>query len=224
MQTMTTAIIPYVDLVNNTQQRLACVLVLDGSHSMLGEAINNLNEGLKIFEHEIKADDVASQRVQVLVLRAGDDGKVEVISDWTDALEFQAPTIRANGNTPLGLAMRTALDMVEQRKRDYDAHGIAYNRPWIFLISDGEPTDRGWESAAEECIKAQELNRCVIFTLGTATANAAKLKRFSHRYWKLDHAEFKEMFMWLSRSASVGSRAKLGEKTQLAEINFGSPV
>ena len=41
----------------------------------------------------------------------------------------------------MGEAINTALDMIEERKASYREHGIAYYRPWAFLITDGEPND-----------------------------------------------------------------------------------
>ena len=58
-----------IALQDNTSQRLPCVLVLDGSGSMEGNPISELNQGLKTLEEELKKDDTASQRVQLLVIR-----------------------------------------------------------------------------------------------------------------------------------------------------------
>ena len=52
-----------------------------------------------------------------------------------------APQLEADGETPMGAAIERAIEMVSQRKKAYRANGIGYYRPWIFMISDGEPTD-----------------------------------------------------------------------------------
>ena len=111
--------IPDLVLTDNTSQRLPCVLVLDGSASMSGEPINELNKGLKLLEQELKNDDTAAQRVQLLVIRLGDDDEVQILTDWTDALEFSAPVVTANGRTPLGVAMEMALEAIEEQKKNY---------------------------------------------------------------------------------------------------------
>ena len=47
-------LIPDIQLQDNTEQRLACVLVLDGSGSMSGEKIDKLNEGLKSLDRLLR--------------------------------------------------------------------------------------------------------------------------------------------------------------------------
>src|SRR2546423_1350026 len=110
---MTDLIIPDVSLVNNNSQRLACVLVVDGSSSMAGRKIDQLNKGLKEFENDLKNDDIASQRVQISVIRFGDNNNVSILCDWVDAMQFKTPNIVANGNTPMGAAVQVAMQQIE---------------------------------------------------------------------------------------------------------------
>ena len=216
-------IIPDVVLTDNTSQRLPCALVLDGSGSMSGDAIRELNDGLKVLENELKNDDTAAQRVQLLVIRLGDDDQVQIVTDWTDAMDFSAPTIEANGRTPLGVAMRVALDKIEDQKENYRSHDIPYNRPWIFLITDGAPTDLDWESAADDCRQAEDNNKVAIFPIGTAEADFEALKKFANRApIKLDGLKFRELFVWLSRSASSGSQAAQDSQIQLPAMGWGT--
>ena len=220
---MTSDLIPDIQLSDNTNQRLPCVLVLDGSASMEGNAINELNNGLKILENELKNDDTAAQRVQLLVIRLGDSGKVEILVDWTDAIDFTAPSIRANGNTPLGGAMDLALDKIEEQKENYKNNNIPYNRPWIFLITDGAPNDPNWEIKADRCVDAENSNKVIIFPIGTKDADFDILRKFSTRPpVMLDGLKFKELFMWLSKSASSASRTEQDAEVQLPQVDWGT--
>lgn len=210
--------IPDVALAENTSQRLPCVVVLDGSSSMAQDnAIGALNDGLKLLESDLKADDVARQRVRILVLRVGAPVDVDVVTDWTDAIEFEAPEIEANGMTPLGAGVRRALDEIEGEKARYREHGIPYNRPWLFILTDGEPTDPDWENAADECRAAEEAGRVSVFCVGVGSANMAKLGRFSPRQpLALKGLAFREFFLWLSRSARAGSKSAPSDQIQMA--------
>lgn len=212
-------LIPDVALAENTSQRLPCVVVLDGSSSMAENgAIDALNEGLKLLEQDLKADDVARQRVRILLLRVGAPQDVEVVTDWVDAIEFEAPEIEANGTTPLGAGVRRALDEIEAEKARYRDHGVPYNRPWLFILTDGEPTDRDWERAADECRKAEESGRVSVFCVGVGeAANLEKLGRFSPRQpLELRGLAFREFFLWLSRSARAGSKTAPSDNIQMA--------
>jgi len=203
-----TDLIPYVEFADNANERTPCVLVLDCSGSMRGEPIRQLNIGLKALERELKEDIDASSRVQILIVKAFGKDEVEVSSDWVDAMNFVAPQMEADGLTPLGLAMETALKKISDQKLLYDNCGISSKRPWIFLISDGEPTDYDWEDVATKCRQAQENKKVVIHAVGTEGANLEKLAKFSTLEPKrLNGLKFTEFFLWLSRSVSCVSRA-----------------
>lgn len=200
--------IPYVEFADNANERTPCVLVLDCSGSMRGEPIKQLNVGLATLEKELKEDIDASSRVQLLIVKAYGADEVKVESDWTDAMNFEAPVMEAGGLTPLGKAMDTALQKIEEQKCLYDSCGITSKRPWIFLISDGEPTDYGWEKVAELCRYAQKNKKVVIHAIGTQGANLDKLAKFSILPPKrLTGLKFTEFFLWLSRSVSCISKA-----------------
>ena len=146
--------IPDVVLSDNTSQRLPCIILLDGSSSMSRKvggisAVSELNAGLQVLERELKADVVASQRVQLKVLRIGGGDEVQAVTDWTDAMDFDAPEISAKGTTPLGAGVLAALETIEQQKDNYRSHDIPYNRPWLFIITDGGPTDSAVEGSAD---------------------------------------------------------------------------
>lgn len=200
--------IPYVEFAENANERTPCILVLDCSGSMRGEPIKQLNTGLQALEKELKEDIDASSRVQLLVIKAYGKDDAEISADWVDAMNFKAPTMEASGLSPIGKAMLKALEKIEQQKCLYDSWGITSKRPWIFLISDGEPTDYGWELAAAKCREAQQNKKVVIHAVGTQGANLEKLAKFSLMAPKrLSGLKFTEFFLWLSRSVSCVSRA-----------------
>ncbi len=200
--------IPYVEFADNANERTPCVLVLDCSGSMRGEPIKQLNIGLKALEKELKEDIDASSRVQILIIKAYGKDETEVSADWIDAMNFSAPEMQASGLTPIGKAMELALLKIEEQKCLYDSCGITSKRPWIFLISDGEPTDYEWESVAKQCQKAQHDKKVVIHAVGTQEANLTKLAKFSLNSPKrLSGLKFTEFFLWLSRSVSCVSKS-----------------
>lgn len=201
--------IPYVEFADNANERTPCVLVLDCSGSMRGEPIKQLNAGLKALEKELKEDIDASSRVQLLIVKAFGKDEAVVSSDWTDAMNFEGARVMEAGRSDIaGQGKELALKKIEEQKCLYDSCGITSKRPWIFLISDGEPTDYDWEIVAEKCRYAQQNKKVVVHAVGTQGANLDKLAKFSVMSPKrLTGLKFTEFFLWLSRSVSCISKA-----------------
>jgi uncharacterized protein YegL len=208
--------IPDVDFADNTNQRTPCVLILDGSGSMAGEPIDSLNKGLAQLESDLAADTVARERVRLLVLAVGGRDEVNVVHDWADAINFKAPTIAANGSTPLGKALDTALERIEDAKRDMKQAGVAYTRPLIYMITDGQPTDPEWDAAAGRCRSAIAAKKVQLFAIGTGDqVSYDALRETGGTMLKLKGLNFKELFQFLSASVSSASQAAPGQNTQV---------
>lgn len=202
------------DFAENPEPRVPCILLLDTSTSMSGEPIRQLNHGLAAFKEELMTDSLASKRVEPAVVAFGDS--VRTLCDFSTADQFVPPVLEANGMTPMGQAVDLAINMIESRKATYKSNGIAYYRPWVFLITDGEPNDAGWEAAASRAIAAQNAKSFALFAVGVDSANLNVLKMFSVKDpIRLKGLSFKEMFVWLSSSLRSVSRSTPGEEVPL---------
>jgi uncharacterized protein YegL len=188
------------------------VLLLDRSASMRGEPINQLNGGLLLFKDELAADDLASKRVEIACISFG---PVVVENDFIGAEDFVPPRLQADNDTPMAAAIVSALDLVEERKRIYRANGVSSYRPWVFLVTDGGPTD-SWEAAAARVKAEEEADRVVFFTVGVRGARMDLLARISVRPPAvLEGLRFRDMFLWLSSSLKAVSGSRPGEKVAL---------
>ena len=140
-----------VEFAQNPEPRCPCILLLDTSSSMWGEPINQLNQGLKEFKKQLVQDELAAKRVEVSVVSF--NSEVEVLNNFETANSFNAPTLNTRGCTEMGRAIEVAINMLEKRKADYKSNGISYYRPWIFLITDGAPTDDVTRAISKELEK-----------------------------------------------------------------------
>jgi uncharacterized protein YegL len=181
--------------------------------------IEELNKGIEALQTELQNDDTASVRVQIgIVTVGGPAGDADIMLDWTDAVNFSAFPIRADHSTPLGAGVSIALQMIEQGKQNMRAAGISYTRPWMMIISDGDPTDPDdvWNMAVRECKDAEMSKKVEVFCIGVEGANLAKLAQLSARPpLMLAGMKFKELFVWLSSSLSAASRSRPGDKLTL---------
>jgi len=201
-----------VEFAHNPEPRCPCVLLLDTSASMGGQPISELNNGLKTFEEELKKDKLAALRVEVAIVTFG---PVNLRQDFVTASQFNAPLLEATGNTPMGAAINLALDCIEDRKRTYRSNGIDSYRPWIFLITDGFPTDL-WQSAAARVHEAENNKKIAFFAVGVENADMGVLQQIAVRTpLKLRGLSFRQMFLWLSSSLTSVSHSKPGDNIPL---------
>ncbi len=218
-----------VDYASNPNQRTPCVLVLDTSGSMENMTssgrtrIQELNLGLRAFHASLQEDPAALTRVQVgIITIGGPSDDASVLMDWTDANMFEPFDLVADHTTPLGEGMRLALAMVEQSKQNLRNAGISYTRPWIMVITDGDPTDDDatWRAAVQECQAAENGRKAEIFMIGVEDANLSMMSQLAKRPpLMLEGMKFKELFVWLSASLSAASRSRPGDNVQMANTD-----
>ncbi len=200
------------EFAENPEPRCPCLLLLDTSGSMSGLPIAQLNDGLLAFKEELSSDAVAMKRVEVALITFG---PVQVQADFQTADIFQPVTLTSSGDTPMGAAIQQALSLLDQRKATYKANGISYYRPWVFMITDGGPTD-AWKEAASEVRRREEARGLSFFAVGVEGAHFDILKQISVREpLKLKELRFRDLFVWLSNSLSAVSKSTVGDQVPL---------
>ncbi|MEU8006218.1 VWA domain-containing protein [Catellatospora sp. NPDC049111] len=205
---------------DNPDPRIACVLLLDTSYSMNGARIDELNRGFGLFCEEIKKDELARKRAEVAVVTFGGGARLEV--PFTEGRHLQPRTFHANGDTPMGSAVQMGLELIQGRKHEYRQSGLEYFRPWLFVITDGEPTDDYVFFGAAEHLRQVEAAKGVsVFPVGVGReANLDRLRLLSagRSPVMLDGLKFREFFQWMSSSLSAvsTSNAYAGSEAGLA--------
>lgn len=207
---------PFGDLefADNPEPRAACLLLLDTSGSMKGEAIAALNAGLLTFAEALREDRLAAKRVDVGVIKFGETA--DVVQEFVSAEAFQPQPLKASGGTPMGAAIELGIDLLASRQAQYRSNGITPYRPMIFLITDGQPTDR-WEKAAQRVQQGEARRSFSFFAVGVDGADMNTLARIAvAQPVMLRGLAFEQMFRWLSASLSSVSRSTAGTPVALA--------
>lgn len=213
-----------VEFAENPEARCPCVLLLDTSGSMEGEPISALNDGLRAFKDDLCKDNLASRRVEVAIVTF--DSSVKVVQDFVTADQFEPPMLTARGSTLMGAAILKSLDMIAARKAHFKTAGVLYYRPWVFMITDGEPqgeTDEVLQQVSQRVHDEEEHKRVAFFAVGVENANMDRLRQLVVRTpVKLIGLNFVEMFVWLSRSAQAVSHSKMNEQVALPPPGWGT--
>ncbi len=196
----------------NSEPRCPCLLLLDTSGSMRGKPVDELNAGIRQFKDELLADEMAQKRVEIAIVSFG---PVQILTQFQTPDVFEPPTLSASGDTPIGSAIETGLTLLDQRKQAYRNNGVSFYRPWIFLITDGGPTDY-WQGAAEKVKQGEAGNHFSFFAVGVEGARIDILSQITTRQpLKLQELRFRDLFKWLSNSLGAVSKSTLGTQVPL---------
>ena len=206
-----------LDLIENPEPRLACMVVVDISASMNGEPIAEVNEGIRRLNREIASDELTLSRAEIGVIAFNTTWSV--VQAFGEETDFEESELTATGGTKMAPPLNAALDAIETRKKQYKEHGTPYFRPIIMLITDGHPEHDSRDELAEveHRIKAAQAERALtFFAIGTDQADMDFLNQLSSSTArKLKGTMFVELFAWLSNSITAISQSTLGERVQL---------
>ncbi len=215
---------PMVD--NMGEQHIACVLLVDVSGSMGGNRLLELKEGLRAFGSALQQDMQARGCTDVCVISFSDSVQTEI--PFCPASGYNAPEwLTAGGLTSLNQAILAGLEAIEERKSLYKSLGVSYYRPWMFLLTDGAPTDNEYEGVAKQKLsEAINGKKVIFFPMGIGeNADMAKLASYSGgRVMRATAEHFKDAFVWVSNSISVVANSFQASKVDLPPTPEGIQI
>lgn len=191
---------------------LPVVLLLDTSSSMnaggeqskIAELDSAVRDMIKDFAHE----ELLETEIQVSVITFGYDG-VKLALPYTNASKVEMKKLEAQGNTPMGTALRMAKDMIEDKET---TPSRAY-RPLVILCSDGAPND-DWEAPMDNFIKDGRSSKCDRMAMAIGSdANEAVLKRFiegteNPLFYAKDASSMHKFFKFVTMSVATRSHSQ----------------
>lgn len=192
----------------NYEQKCLCVLVLDTSGSMNANgAIDELNKGLKTFKDVTMQDSTTRDRLEIAIVSF--NSKVEEVQKAEILPNVQMPTLAATGQTHLVEAIEKAQSIVEERKKYYKSQGIPYYRPWIVVMTDGNPYPQGQDidGIATRIQNDADNKKYVFFIIGIGNeVQDSTLSTLAATQWpavRMADVKFEEFFTWLSASTTA---------------------
>jgi uncharacterized protein YegL len=192
--------------------RAPCVVVVDDSASMEGGKIEQLNAGVAEFAAFIRTDPLCAANVEVALVTFG--GAVQVESPFVPAASFDPRPRSAGGDTPLGRAVITGLELLSERLKLYRDLALDHHKPMLLVLSDGEETRSPDEfrRAGELTRRLQQQGALRAYIVGVEGADMAQLATLTAgEPYRLRTLKIPDLFRWLARSLYYASRSQVDD-------------
>jgi len=200
--------------VGEGERRLPIYLLLDVSGSMAGTPIQAVRRGVDLFKKEVDSDPFEKENIHVGIITFG--GEAEFVTKGLIPFErffseFNADSLNANGQTPLGQALWLLIESLDKDVKSSVKGGEKGDwKPLIFVLTDGEPTDE-WQEPRQVILNRTTKKVINIITVGCGPRlNEQNLKDIAMGLtFKMDNddASFKKFFQWITQSTKSATRA-----------------
>ena len=186
-------------------RRLPIYFLIDVSESMVGEPIEQVENGMRQIVQELRTDPYALETAFISVIAFA--GKAKSLSPLTELYKFYPPIFPIGGGTSLGVALDFLMDDIdknvvkttEERKGDW--------KPIIFLFTDGTPTDDSSSAFTRWNNKYRHKANLIAISIGN-NVNTQLLGEISDNVLRLndtDELSFKTFFKWVPASIQATS-------------------
>lgn len=209
------------------EPHLACVLLVDVSNSMTGYPMDSLSKAINDFKTQTSMDPMAMKRVDVAIIAFGDEATV--VQEFMPISHMRPVRLEPSGLTSMGAGINLAIDKLKERNRFYASLGTPCFKPWIFMITDGEPYGEDERVFKEACKRIKEEEgkgshgKLKFFALGVEGYNKEALfKMLEHqptpRVMELRDMNFGTIFDWMAQSMVAISVSRVGEEAALPSL------
>jgi uncharacterized protein YegL len=202
-------------IINASEHHMALVLVLDTSYSMSGLPIDQLNDGINRFKAEVCLDKQTRDILDVAIIQFNDS--FSVLQDFVPVEYMETVDLVAEGGTNYTNAIRTTMQMVDERSRFYRRSGTEPYKPWIIFVTDGAPLD-DITDVTQEVNDMQNAGKARFIALGVGDYDSNILKSLTDVVFRLDGTDFTSFFNWVGKSMRSVSTTAPGEKPPLPPL------
>ena len=133
---------------------------------------------------------------------------------------MQPVQLKAEGSTKYSKPISEALRMVDERSRFYRRSGSEPYKPWVILITDGEPLDN-INSVIKEVAAMQKEGKVRFIALGVGDFDSERqniLKKLTDVVFRMEGTDFTSFFNWVGKSMRSVSTTAPGEKPPLPPL------
>lgn len=186
-------------------RRLPIYFLLDVSESMVGEPIEQMQNGIRTIIQELRTDPYALETVFVSVIAFA--GKARTLIPLTELFKFYPPILPIGGGTSLGYAMDFLMNDIDNSIQKTTMEVKGDWKPIIFLFTDGTPTDNPDRAFQRWNAKYRKSCNLIAISIGD-NVDTQMLGRITDNVLKLkdtDESSFRSFFKWVTASIKTSS-------------------
>ncbi|MEG0929991.1 TerY-C metal binding domain-containing protein [Algoriella sp.] len=186
-------------------RRLPIYFLIDVSESMVGEPIEQVQDGIATIIKELKTDPYALETVWLSII--GFAGKSKIITPLQDIITFYPPKIPIGSGTSLSKGLEELMNAIDRDivKTTFERKGDW--KPIIFLFTDGIPTDSTDQAIERWNSNYKGKSNLIIISIGDNT-NLNLLGKLSDQVLLFNNTDvnsYKEFFKWVTASIKATS-------------------
>lgn len=201
-------------------RRLPIYFLIDVSESMIGEPIQQVQDGIASIIKELKMDPYALETVWISLI--GFAGESKIITPLEDIITFYPPKIPIGSGTSLSKGLEVLMQAIDREitKTTYEVKGDW--KPIVFLFTDGIPTDDTEYAMNRWNNEYRSKATMIIISIGDNT-NFNLLGKLSDQVLLFKNTtanSYKEFFKWVT--ASIKATSEKIDSNAGAEITLGT--
>lgn len=186
-------------------RRLPIYFLIDISESMVGEPIQQVEEGLSTIIQALKTDPNAIETVWVSIIVFA--GQAKTLVPLQEIISFYPPKFPIGSGTSLGKGLGHLMYELRKNIVKTTAEQKGDWKPIVFLFTDGVPTDDSKNAINEWKQNWQRTANLVAISFGSETDTniLSELTDTVLHFKNTDVAAYKQFFKWVTDSIKTSS-------------------
>ena len=186
--------------------RMPLIFLLETSAAS-GAYINELNTALNGFKASVTGQTI----LDTAIIQFGEH--VDVLQNFKTVANMNPVRLITAGGANFSYAVQQAVQMAENYKISQNA---SY-KPWIVLISGGNPID-DISTACTTIQNLQQADKLRFMALSVGGYNLPYLKQLTDVVFRLDNMDFASFFSWIAGCMAAIALTQPSEKPQLPQL------
>lgn len=205
-------------------RRLPVYFVLDCSESMVGEKLQQMEQGISAIVQSLRTDPHALETVFISVIAFA--GIAKTITPLIDVISYYPAKLPLGGGTSLGAALNELMDNIDKNVIKTTSTQKGDWKPIVYVFTDGAPTDDYTSAINRWHVNYAKKTTLIAVSMGKQ-ADFSVLRQLTDIvlvYEQSQEHDFKDFIRWVTASIAAHSKSVgIGkDATESVELRGGA--